>query len=322
MFAKIEKHFGVRLPVASMYREATVAYVSKLIGRQKGYSDWYSLVSLQMRGAKRPFYIVHDFGGCVGDYGIWSKLLGDDQPFFGLGARGYGIEPPYERIEDMAAHYIEEIKDIQPQGPYYVGGYGFGGVVAFEIAQQLAQQGERNTVLLIINTEAPRSSYRSTRLTFQFVRGFVFNLPHWIIDWFHRRPKDIMLDLKHRVKRREKKALHNTESASFGVGGSSIPSLRDRLVSTNEHALAYYSPSVYEGEITLLRTARQPLFCSFEPTLGWSKWCKRVTVHRVGGSMTTIIFNRSHAQQVANVMRETFDLASEHLAAQKKKADT
>jgi hypothetical protein len=89
-----------------------------------------------------------------------AKLLGADQPFYGLQTKGLdGKEEPFTSITDMAAHYITEIRSVQPQGPYFIGGTCTGGVVAYEMAQQLVSQGEQVT-LAIMESWHP-SSYRS-----------------------------------------------------------------------------------------------------------------------------------------------------------------
>ena len=78
--------------------------------------------------------------------------LGLDQPFYGLQRQGLdGKQPLYTRIEDMATHYIQEIQTIQPNGPYFLGGYSFGGVVAFEMARQLQEQGQQVGILVMLD---------------------------------------------------------------------------------------------------------------------------------------------------------------------------
>jgi thioesterase domain-containing protein len=107
-------------------------------------------------GSRPPFFCVHALFGSVFPYHHLALHLGREQPFFGLQARGLdGAQPPLETIEEMASTYLTAIRAVQPRGPYHLGGYSFGGLVAFEMAQQLVRQGERVAVLAMLGTGAP-----------------------------------------------------------------------------------------------------------------------------------------------------------------------
>src|SRR6202046_1048263 len=96
---------------------------------------------------------MHGAGGNVLIYRELSKLLGDDQPFYGLQAQGLdGSAPPLTKIEDMAALYVKEIRRERPAGPYLLGGYCLGGTIAYEVAQQLRAQGQEVTLLALFDT--------------------------------------------------------------------------------------------------------------------------------------------------------------------------
>jgi thioesterase domain-containing protein len=106
---------------------------------------------MQTEGSNPPFFCVPQAGSTIYSLSNLARHLGPKQPFYGLQPLGIdGENSPHTRIEDMAAHYIEEIKSVQPQGPYLLGGRCFGSSVAFEIAQQLCAQGEDVALLAII----------------------------------------------------------------------------------------------------------------------------------------------------------------------------
>ena len=90
-------------------------------------------------------------------------MLGREQPFYGLQARGIdGHLPPLTTIEEMAALYIQAIRTIQPEGPYLLGGHSLGGCIAFEMSRQLQHQGSRVALLAILDTPAPLMKATST----------------------------------------------------------------------------------------------------------------------------------------------------------------
>jgi amino acid adenylation domain-containing protein len=118
------------------------------------------LVTLQPGDKNRlPFFCIHPIGGNVFWYMDLARHLGAEQPFYGLQSAGlYGEREPLTRIEDMARLYIEALQTIQPQGPYQLGGWSLGGVVAFEMAQQLRQQGHQIKLLALIDSYVPTAS--------------------------------------------------------------------------------------------------------------------------------------------------------------------
>ncbi|AUX45576.1 beta-ketoacyl synthase [Sorangium cellulosum] len=112
-------------------------------------------------GKERPLFLVHPVGGDVLCYEALSRRLGADQPVYGLQARGLdGAEPPRSRIQDMARDYAGAICAAQPSGPYLLGGWSFGGIVAFEVAQELRRRGEQIALLALIDSGAPGHGFR------------------------------------------------------------------------------------------------------------------------------------------------------------------
>src|SRR6202034_1148922 len=106
--------------------------------------------------SRQPLFLVHPAGGHVFPYIHLAQLLGPDQPCYGLQARGVEVgQDPHTRIEDMAATYIQALQTVQPTGPYCLGGWSMGGVVAFEMAQQLQAQGQSVSLLAMLDGRIP-----------------------------------------------------------------------------------------------------------------------------------------------------------------------
>jgi amino acid adenylation domain-containing protein len=157
MFSAIERTFGKRLPMSLLFQAPTIEQLADLLADEGCTVRWRSLVAIQPEGSKPPFFAVPGVGGNVLVFARLAKLLGEDQPFYGLQARGLdGKEKPFMRVEEMAAHYIAEIRSVQPEGPYLIGGTCTGGLVAYEMGQQLAAQGH-NVILSIMQSWHPRS---------------------------------------------------------------------------------------------------------------------------------------------------------------------
>jgi thioesterase domain-containing protein len=122
--------------------------LTKLLGKEEPSSSLASLVPLQPRGSKPPFFWVHgDFSNA-----FLARYLDPDQPLYGFMHQSWDGKPAqYRTIPNMAAHYLSEIRTVQPHGPYFLGGYCFGGILSFEIAQQLRKEGQEVALLVLLN---------------------------------------------------------------------------------------------------------------------------------------------------------------------------
>ena len=155
LMAKIQRIFGKQLPLSTLFISPTIEDLAKLVGDENQVIN-SSLVPLQMKGTKHPFFCVHPAGGQVFYYRDLSLHLGKDQPFYGLQAQGFNAgEKVFTEVEDMASFYVKIIQEFQPEGSLQIGGWSFGGVVAFEMAQQLLAHGREISLLAILDSWVP-----------------------------------------------------------------------------------------------------------------------------------------------------------------------
>jgi amino acid adenylation domain-containing protein len=161
LMSRIEKQFGKELPLATLFQAPTVEQLASAVHQHVGPEAWRPLVAIQPRGARPPFFCIHPIGGTVLCYYDLARHLGEDQPFYALQAPGLLEEEDCQTsIEDMATRYIRELREVQPSGPYWLGGYSFGGVVAFEMAQQLLRDGQSVALLALFDGGAPNYASR------------------------------------------------------------------------------------------------------------------------------------------------------------------
>jgi len=156
LFEQIQKVCGQNLPLATLFAAPTIAQLATVMRDQGWSAPWSVLVNIQPRGTKAPFFCIHPVGGNVLTYYGLAAAMGTDRPFYGLQARGLdGKQTPATSIEAMATDYLQEIKSIQPEGPYYLGGHSFGGFVAYEMALQLQENGEKVALLALFDCLGP-----------------------------------------------------------------------------------------------------------------------------------------------------------------------
>ncbi|MEM8721219.1 MAG: condensation domain-containing protein [Cyanobacteria bacterium P01_G01_bin.39] len=195
LFAQIEKQFGKNLPLATLFQSATVVEIAEIIRQEKWLAPWESLVPIQPNGNKPPLFYIHGGGGNLLVYRDLAYSLGSDQPVYGLQPRGLdGKYVPFQRIEDMAAYYLTQIRNLQPSGPYYLAGLSSGGNIAWEIAQILQAQGEKVALLALFDTNGPDYF----KLLPPLPR--LLSVSRWLVYDFLGRPSRLSLQLKHKLK--------------------------------------------------------------------------------------------------------------------------
>jgi thioesterase domain-containing protein len=158
--AEVEEKLGKPLSLPSFFQARTIVELAESLKSDQDRVEYTYLVALSAQGAKTPFFCVPPSATTAMTFGRLAEYMGQDRPFYGLEYAGMdGKTEPHVDISRMAAYYLEEIQSIQSGGPYYLGGMCFGGLVAFEIAQQLLSKGHAVAFLGILDsTHAPNLS--------------------------------------------------------------------------------------------------------------------------------------------------------------------
>ena len=257
LFAQIERVIGVRLPVSALFLAPDIARLARRIEEAGFVSPWSSLVAIRPDGARRPLFMVPGIGGNVLCYGDLARALGPDQPFYGLQSRGLDArEAPFERIEPMAAHYVAELRRVQPQGPYRIGGTCFGGVVAYEMAHQLRRAGEDVEMLFMLEAwppAKPRPLVDALLRRSAALRYVASAVRRNLLRLLHQGPAGALRGLLQGART-------VGEIARQGVyRGDTVTMAIDRVTLANERALARYHPPRYDGAVCFVRAAQRPL---------------------------------------------------------------
>jgi thioesterase domain-containing protein len=221
-----------------------------------------ALVRIKRGGDQVPFFCVHGSGGNVLNFRNVSQAMPTEQPFFGLRAYGVdGVTRPHPTMEAMAEAYLLEVREVQPHGPYLLGGYSGGGIVAFEMAQRLTSAGEEVAVLALLDTLHPYLKRRSLPLANRISR-----LREEGLDYIN----DIVRGRVMIVRERWGQHLieHHVRSEK------TVPlAWRELLLKKNfEDAVARYRPSAWPGHATLFRV-KEPhyVFSGAGPLYGWEQ---------------------------------------------------
>ncbi len=159
LFSEIEQVWGKHLPLAILFQAQTVEELAVFLRPKQAtkVKPWKSLVRMKSGDpTKPPLFFIHAIWGNILFYRNFSPYLETDRPIYGLQAQGLdGNQKPLTSIVEMATNYINEIQSVQPQGPYLLLGFSFGGLIAFEIAQQLHNRGQEIQLLALVDPSSP-----------------------------------------------------------------------------------------------------------------------------------------------------------------------
>jgi amino acid adenylation domain-containing protein len=157
LLARVEEAFGRRLPLPSLFLGPTVEDQANLLRVPVAApGEWTPIVPIRTAGTEPPFFCVHPAGGIVYCFAELARALGEEQPFYALQSAGLDDDQPgFETLEAMAARYVTAIRAIQPDGPYRLGGWSLGGLVAFEMARQLVESGATVDNVSLFDVKAP-----------------------------------------------------------------------------------------------------------------------------------------------------------------------
>lgn len=320
LVARLERSFNKKLPVAAIFQHRTIEQLAKLLhGPDRNYASGSSVVEIHGQGTRPRLYLVHGVGGGMfWGYANLARHLGNDQPLFAFKSRGLDGLPEWPTIEEMAASYIADLREHQPHGPYLLGGYCFGGIVAYEMARQLQAQGEEVALLALINGSPPNTGYQraTNRRSPLWLAKFAGNFAYWLgcftFRWtWHERSEFVRWKL--RVMRR-KPAAGSQKHAEVALGD--IDQLVDLAAYSDERralwrahvqALIKYHPGNYNGRVTLIRTRGHPLLCSFDWQYGWGELAEGgVDVNIVRGGHGNVLAE-PYVGSVAEALRPRLD---------------
>ncbi|MBD2136116.1 amino acid adenylation domain-containing protein [Anabaena sp. FACHB-1237] len=298
LFAIIEQQFQQKLPLSSLFPDSTISAIAQEIRQQKiltnqKIKNWSSIVKLQPQGTKPPLFLIHSLRGEVLCYRNLALHLGLDQPVYGLQPQGLdGKQPFLVTIEDMARKYLQEMQTIQPQGPYYLAGYSFGGIIAYEIAQQLHQQHQQVAILAIVDTLRPGYSQRLS---------FIQRLPLHLKNILQQKPDYLWRKLP---------GWYEHTKYYFQKGYHSLNINHTKYIDLgmiNLQAMNQYVFQPYHGQAILFRTKDEErtdsISVKYDPQFGWGEIITGgVNVEYIPGSHISLL-NEPYVKVLAHKLK-------------------
>ncbi|MEI8210972.1 MAG: amino acid adenylation domain-containing protein [Planctomycetota bacterium] len=310
MFSQIDKRFGIKPPLALLFQHGTVAQLSKCLEGYLGKNDFASIVPLQKEGTGNPLVLLPSLGGELLHHKALLERFGNAFPVMGLQANLDSKDLAHlGSIENTARRYIEVLRAYQARGPYRLGGFSYGGFLAFEIARQLLESGETVDYLAVIDTGPYESGDgRRIRSKLSRLKRVITNFPRWLNQEIRHTPWKIILGSVQRKLRygaRWIKTGGNTEIRFEDVFDS--PRIATQDSSAMRMAFDYvqaYTPRPYSGELQLFRARTRPLLSGSTVDLGWSQFVDSVIVHNLPGNHETLFQSPSVDLLAAAILEE------------------
>ena len=274
LFVEIEQMCQIRLPLSILLQAPTLRQLAGFIQEDVQKPDWSSLVPLREGGNMPPLFLVHGAEGNILLYRELTRYLREDQPVYGLQSQGLdGSGHFLTTVEEMASCYVREIRGLQSKGPFFLGGYCLGGIIALEMARQLRAEGEE--VALVGMIETYNVSLNPIR------QSHLLSLFHMLQNVRYHLGNLLSLGMSDRLKFLNKKL--SVEKGRLAIRFASWGNMRRRgeggdgdlyphlaITQANEQAATEYVPRDYSGRVVVFRP-KVHFLGQNDPEFGWGE---------------------------------------------------
>ncbi|MET0400916.1 MAG: MupA/Atu3671 family FMN-dependent luciferase-like monooxygenase [Cystobacter sp.] len=301
LMARLRTRFGRPLPVSLLFQADTIQQLAAVLRQQGVDLSGGSLVRIQEKGDKPPLFFVHPTGGDVLCYAALARQLGPQQPFFALQSRG---EEDATSVEQLAARYLEEVRKIRPSGPYRLGGWSTGGLLAQAMARRLEESGEQVELLMLLETWAPETYRHSDEAR---------TLMAWFATDLLGGQGAAQLDAA-RLDALEDQALGYVFERAQALGA--LPGVeraeleqRFRVFAKNARVLARYQPEPYRGRVLFLQAEEATALAGPALADPWASWrdnLAQAQLYRVPGSHYSML-QGTHVRALAQRLTDCLD---------------
>jgi aspartate racemase len=294
---EIENKIGKHLSVATLFQAPTIEQLANALRQPGKAAVCSSLAVIQPGSSKPPLFCIHVLGKGFEFYRPLARYLDSEQPLYGLAAQMLDKEQaPPNRVEDLAAYYIKEMQTLQPEGPYFIAGVSYGGIVCFEMARQLHEQGQKVALLALFDTLGPGEE--------ELVSAPQRALRHFS-NIFRFGPSYLLERIKKKLE-----ALYLKVSLLSGRSTSDNLQLI-ALMQENDEASRNYLPGVYPGRATIFRATEKVFYTDsyLNSGLGWGNLAAGgVEIHDVPSDHLGIL-KEPHVKVLAEKLKICLDKA-------------
>lgn len=287
LLAQVEKIFHKKFPVSLIYAKPTIEQLAAALMAEENSTELNPIVKLRETGHLPPIYLIHEVTGIPFTYLTLSRYIDADYPIYGIQDPTAGKQKRFATIQEMAACYVDAIRKVQKNGPYYFVGWCLGGVIAYEMAQQLLRQGESVAKLILIDSPMDLHKIRK-----------------------HKSYTDQFNDVKTMLNEGDLLTLyHSTQDKSTWINDMAAEFMH-RIMLMREYRPAIYSDP---DAVTLIKASESSGPDDIiTPTSdnGWQPYVADINVHFAPGNHQSMI-KEPHASQLAAIINNEVKLHQE-----------
>ncbi|NRF40207.1 amino acid adenylation domain-containing protein [Pedobacter foliorum] len=291
IMSRFEKQTGIKLPAAALFKNPSIAHLLNSVNDGDAEKKWQSLIPIKSNGSKVPLYIVHGDGLYVLSFRELANHVDAEQPLFGLQPADLNeLDRSIETMADIAGHYVAEILEHNPNGPYAIAGYSFGGYVAIEMEKQLKAMGKEIKMLGIFDTDAENNFYsKSWQVTLPRKIKRQFPKMIWVIKSFVRNPSGTM-DYQCRLFLRRLHKLLRKLGLEKAVKTDGVFNHIKLINERHQYAFKTYTLQPFNNTVHLFKAKKRLYFVDDFKFMGWRKYAQKgVKVYEVPGDHATML---------------------------------
>ncbi len=318
----VEKEFALKLAPGTILQAPTVAKFAGLIEKRAPSAASGAIVELQAGSRQPALFLVHGVGGgMLWGYTNLARNLAPDQPVYTFQVTE--PRPEGESIVQLARRYVRELKGFQPEGPYCLGGFCFGGNLAFEMAGQLEAEGASVGLVLLFNSTPPNSEYENPRWSPGLAGRFLINVGRWMgrfgawdinnqrrfLAWKSR----TLWQHAVRIVRRDA-ALSSAMDRQTEINLADVRAEDRPLWNAHLEARRSHNHRPFGGRVALLRTSTHQFLCSFDAAFGWGAYAPAGVTVRIVPGLHQSMLQEPHVQVIGREVQACLDAVAGKLS--------
>ncbi len=303
----VEQTFNIALPIAVIYQKSTIEELAEYIEAQKLNVNPEENILIELKKGNdevEPLFLIHPSGGSVHWYSELAANIISDRKVYGIQAQGIdGTSDLDDSIIKMAGRYVNIILNKQPEGPYFIGGWSFGVIVAFEVAQQLSALNKKMGAVFLLDQEpvldekTPKDNAELLYLIFKDSLSLDLNN----LKFLHEEEQ-----FKIVLKKAKKAGM-----VPFYVRLNQFK-IYIMILKTMRFAWYNYKPAKYKGDLIIFRSKENPHQNSKSYDLGWGKLSENVKVIEVPGDHISMM-NKANVSALARLIDEFMEIPKSEL---------
>ena len=284
LLLEVEREFGTRFPDSVLYASSTIEGLATVLGRQQSAAERVSVVPLKPTGSLHPLFVCLHVGNAgATSFRHLARHIDPERPLIGVQSRGVderGV--PQRSLKAIAADYVTRIIEVQPTGTYHLCGHSAGGLIAYEVAQQLTAQGREVAFLGLFDTSCPGHAETARQEIGRHVATITSLTPRALLTYLKPRLVDTCLFARATALRALQRAMPNLR----------VRGRYETLWVRTGTSLAYrgYEPKPYRGKLTMFLASHRSPNYHLISQLGWEEYAMGgFDVRQVAGDHVSLL---------------------------------